>query len=198
MKKQIILLRWGTAKENYKDFYDFVKRYEIDPYEEKRIKWSDVLAEDLWEDFEVLEIERLLKSFADYRAREMMFEKYIPYIKDGAILVGHSLGWSFFLKYFDKKPVLLERVEKLILVAPAIEDTEEELIGGFEVDLNFKNLKNYQDKIAVFASKNDDVVPIWQTYKLQKFLPNAKYIILDWKKHFGDREFKELIEEIKW
>ena len=197
MKQQIILLRWWTPKENYKGYYDFLEKYEINPYEEKSTKWSDTLAKDLWENFEVLEIQRPNKDFADYRARKIMFEKYIPYIQAWAIYVGHSLGWSFFLKYFDENPSLLEKFSKIILIAPAVEDSEIELLGTFKPDLKFKNLKNYQNKIVVFASKDDFIVPFKEIELLQKKLPNIDYRIFKDKWHFLQEKFPELLNEIK-
>ena len=197
MKKQIILLRWWTPKENYKDYYDFLEKYEINPYKEKRIKWSDTLAEDLWEDFEVLEIERPNKDFADYKAWKIMFEKYVPFIQEWAVFIGHSLGWSFSLKYFDKNPNLLEKFSKVILVAPATEDLEIELLGNFKSDLEFKTLKNYQTKIVVFASKDDFVVPFKEIELLQENLENINYKIFGNKWHFLQEKFDELIEEVK-
>ena len=197
MKQQIILLRWWTPKENYDNYYDFLEKYEIKPYKEKFIKWSDTLAKTLWEDFEILEIERPNKDFADYKARKIIFEKYIPYIQDGAIFVGHSLWGSFFLKYFNKNSDLLEKFRKILLVAPASDDTDEELIWKFRPDLSFKNLKNYQDKIVVFASKDDFMVPYKEIELLQEKLPNIDYRIFEDKWHFLQENFTELYEELK-
>ena len=197
MKQQIVLLRWWSPKENYKDYYDFLEKYEINPYKEKFIKWSDTLAKDLWENFEILEIERPNKDFADYKARKIMFEKYIPYIQSGAIFLGHSLGWSFFLKYFNENPSLLEKFSKIILVAPATEDSEIELLGTFKPDLEFNNLKKYQDKIIVFASKDDFIVPYKEIELLQEKLANIDYRIFENKWHFLQEKFDELYEELK-
>ena len=197
MKQQIVLLRWWSPKENYKDYYDFLKKYEINPYKEKSIKWSDTLSKDLWEDFEILEIERPNKDFADYKERKIMFEKYIPYIQSGAIFLGHSLGWSFFLKYFDENPSLLEKFSKIILVAPATKDSEIELLGTFKPDLEFNNLKKYQDKIIVFASKDDFIVPYKEIELLQEKLANIDYRIFENKWHFLQEKFDELYEELK-
>jgi len=39
-KKQIVLIKWWTSKENYKDFYDFLENQEFDPYAEKTKRWN--------------------------------------------------------------------------------------------------------------------------------------------------------------
>ncbi len=97
--KQIILLRWWQAKENYKSYKDFVTKYEIDPYAEKYIKWSDLLwdtVKNKYKNIDFIEIERFNKLFADYEIRKIVFEKYINFIKNNSIFVAHSLGWTFF------------------------------------------------------------------------------------------------------
>ena len=126
-----------------------------------------------------------------------MFEKYISYIQKWAVFVGHSLGWSFFLKYFDENPDLLEKFSKVILVAPATEDSKIELLGNFKPDLEFKNIKNHQTKIVVFASKDDFVVPFKEIELLQEKLENINYRIFENKGHFLQEKFEELIEEIE-
>ena len=198
MLRQIILLRWWTAKENYKDYYDFVENFEINPYKEKFIKWSDTLAEDLWKEFEVIEIERFNKYFADYKAWKIIFEKYIPYIRYESIFIGHSLGGSFAIKYFEEdNSRLLEKFKKVILVAPAIKDTEKEVLWTFKSNYKFENLKRYQNKIIIFASKDDDIVPINQIEFIKNFLPDIDYRILEDRGHFTQMYFPELLEEIK-
>ena len=197
MMQQIILLRGWTPKENYKDYYDFLQNREINPYEEKKLKWSDTLWKKLWDNFEILEIQRPNKNFADYKARKIIFEKYLPYIKQWAIFIGHSLWWSFFLKYMEENIDILEKIKKVFLIAPACKDSENEVLWTFKFDLNFKNLINFQDKIEIFWSKDDFVVPFEEIKILQKALPKVKYHIFENKGHFLQEEFKELVEKIR-
>jgi len=194
---QTVLLRWWTAKENYKNYYDFLEKYEIEPYKEKKIKWSDVLQEDLGNNIEVLEIERPNKDFADYKAWKIMFEKYIPYFKDDIVFVWHSLWWTFILKYLEENPDFIEKFKKIILVAPGIDDSEEEVLWTFNVKDNLKNLEKNQNKFIVFASKDDFIVNYSEIETLQKYLPNLTYKVFENKGHFLDRKFPELVEEIK-
>ena len=202
-KKQVFLLRWWEAKENYKNYDDFVKKYEINPYEEKKIKWSDNLQDVLWTKFKVIDIERFNKWFADYNIWKKVFEKYLDFIKEGDILIGYSLWWSFFLKYFswleiDKRKEILWKISKLILVAPAIEDSENELLWTFK--FNYKNdlkkLDEFWNKIFIFASRDDFVVPFEEAEIIKKYLPNANYVFFEDKGHFLIKEFPELVNLI--
>jgi len=43
--KQVVLVKGWEAKENYKDFYDFLEKQEFDPYKEITKRWN----RNLWE-----------------------------------------------------------------------------------------------------------------------------------------------------
>jgi predicted alpha/beta hydrolase family esterase len=74
---------------------------------------------------------------------------------------------------------LLKKFKKILLVAPAIDDSDIELLGCFKPDLKFTNLNKYQNKIVVFASKDDFIVPFKQIKILQEKLPNINYKIFE-------------------
>ena len=56
----------------------------------------------------------------------MMFEKALPYFGEENILIGHSLGGSFLLKYLSEH--FLENISQVHLVAPATQDTPDEYL----------------------------------------------------------------------
>jgi len=199
--QQIILLRWWTPKETYGDFYDFVEKYKIDPYTKKCFKWSDTLEQDLWKDFNVLNIERINKDYADYKIRKMMFEKYLSYIQNDSIWIWHSLWWTFFLKYLNeleenKLKKIFWKIKKLILVAPACKDNKLEKIWSFKFNTNLENLQEYQDKIIIFGSTDDFICSFEEFEIIHRSLPNSKFIKFTNRNHFLQTKFPELIEEI--
>ena len=199
--QQIILLRWWTPKETYKDFYDFIDKYEVNPFKEKSTKWSDTLDQDVWENFNVLEITRLNKDYADYKTRKMMFEKYLYYIQRNSIFIWHSLWCTFFLKYLNEldeknRKRLFWKIKKLILVAPACKDNKEERIWSFVFDTKLNNLQNYQEKIVIFGSTDDFVCSFKEFEIIHDNLPNSKFIKFTNRNHFLQEDFQELIEEI--
>ena len=215
-KKQIVLIKWWTSKENYKDFYDFLENQEFDPYAEKTKRWNISLWEDLWEWFEVLEIPMPNRDFADYNAWKIVFEKHFNFFKKDVTFIGHSLGWTFLAKYFNEKILSTEdfypqgalrsplnkwkeifNFLKIILVAPAFKDDKNEVLGNFNFEKNLENLKTIQEKITIFASKDDFVVDFSDIEDFQKVLPNSEYKIFENKWHFLQEDFEELIEEIK-
>ncbi len=199
MKKQIILLKGWEAKENFKDFYDFLESQDFNPYEENELKWSDILDRDLWEDFEVIKFPRPNSGFADYKAWKIIFEKTIPYLKQNFILLGHSLGATFLVKYLeeDDKYDLKDKVEKIFLVAPAYKDDEKEVLWNFNFSKPLDNLKKIQEKIIIFWSKDDFIVAFSNIKDFKIELPKAKFMIFENRGHFLQEDFNELIKLLK-
>ena len=100
--KQVVLVKGWEAKENHKDFYDFLEKQEFDPYKEITKRWNRNLWETLWNDYEVIEAPIPNRYFADYKAWKIMFEKVFPFLKWEVIFVGHSMWWIFLAKYFEE------------------------------------------------------------------------------------------------
>jgi uncharacterized protein len=198
MKKQVILLRGWVAKENYKDFYDFLEQYEFDPYKENIKRWNRNLAEVLEEKYDVITIPIVNRNFADYKAWKIVFEKVFPFLNRETIFIGHSLGWTFLAKYFEENNKLLEKTKKLILVAPWFKNNKIwEVLWTFNFDKNLINVKKIQNKITIFGSKDDFLVDFSDIEDFMEVLPNSKYKIFEDRWHFLQEEFYELIEEIK-
>lgn len=192
--RQVVLLKWWTAKENYKNFEDFVDKIDIDISKEYNKKRSDNLDEKIAEKFELIVIDRILKDFADYQVRKKIFEKYRNFLEKDCILIWHSLWWSFFLKYINENNL---EFGKLILVAPALNDSEVELIWSFKTEQSFLNLQWIQDKIVVFGSRDDFLVDFSDIEILQKKLANSKFYTFNDRWHFLQEDFIELVEEIE-
>jgi len=67
----------------------------------------------------------------------------------------------------------------------------------FSVKNSLLKLKNYQDKIIVFASKDDPIVKFDEIEYMMKVLPNIDYRIFNNKGHFLQKDFIELINLIE-
>ena len=141
----------------------------------------------------------LNRHFADYKAWKIMFEKVIPYLKDYVVFIWHSLGWTFLSKYFNEEQnnELINKIKKIIFVAPAFKDNEKELLWTFNFDKNLRNLKQIQDKITIFASEDDFVIPFDDIQDFQKALNRAEFKIFKNKWHFLQEDFDELVEYVK-
>ena len=119
-------------------------------------------------------------------------------INENTILVGHSMGGGFWIKYLTERPTL--KVKKVVLVAPWLN-------LGHEVDSDFFNFelkKQIQDQageFVIYASDNDMQEVQRTTDFLKSNLLKAKYVGFHYYGHFCYRdlktdEFPELLSEI--
>ncbi|KKQ87045.1 MAG: hypothetical protein UT09_C0021G0001, partial [Parcubacteria group bacterium GW2011_GWF2_38_8] len=86
----------------------------------------------------------------DYSAWKKVFEKNI--IDEGTILVGHSAGAAFLLRWLSENK---RKINKLILVAPSIVKTDKYIRLSKLKDFSYNpSLKNYFNELVIFYSDN--------------------------------------------
>jgi len=181
MKQQVIFINGAVPRENFEDYYEFLRKREYDPYAEDFLNWNKTLWEKLWGRYEYLRTPSDGIDFADYEAWKIMFEKMFPYLEDNIILVTTSLGSTFILKYLSENDFPV-KIRKLFLIAPAISDTPDETLGS----------------IYIYHSKDDDCVPFEQSLELKQYFPEAIFREFYDRWHFFlESELPELIEDIK-
>ena len=119
-------------------------------------------------------------------------------INSETILIGHSCGGGFWLKYLSNNPDI--RVKQLILVAPWIDPENKHLT--FFADLNLdKNLPARCGQIDLFIS-SDDMPRILKSFEKIKetYGDKIKYHEFNDKEHFSwsciGRDFPELLKVI--
>lgn len=200
MKRQILYIAGGVPKENYDSYYDCLQTLSYDPYSEKYVSWSKTLWEYLWEEYEVLRTPFHDKDYADYEAWKIMFEKMFPYLRDDLIIVSTSLGSTFILKYLCENNFSFG-ISQIYFIAPAIHDTPEEKMWSFAFDLE-KSAKMIGEleieKIMIYHSLDDDIVPIQQGRILHTKLEWSIFRECNDKWHFYDQErLLEIEEDIK-
>lgn len=128
-------------------------------------------------------------------------------INEDTILIGHSAGGGFFLKWLASNQI---KIDKLILVAPWKDPFE----LGNPYDEEYRNpafLKSALDpdlpkrvnEICVFYSPNDDVKGVKETVdRIMETYPGAKLTTLEGYGHFspedmGKTELPEILEAIE-
>lgn len=194
--KKIFIIGWWIDASNYKNYEEYLKNEEFNPYEEKVLWWKDNLQTDLWVWFEVIKIPMPNKWFAEYKYWKIMFEKAIPYLWEENILVWHSLWGSFLLKYLSDNE--LENILQIHLIAPAVFDSDDELLWSFKFDEKLENFKRFENIVNVYHSRDDDVVSYDDCKHLQKVLENANFEIFEDKGHFiFEEHIEELVKNIK-
>lgn len=197
-KTQVFFIHGGMTFKNRKEYIDYLKNREVS-LEKKRI-WTDTyLREKLGRNFEIIKLTMPLKENARYTDWKIWFERYIPYIRGTAVLIGYSLGGIFLAKYLSEH-TLPRKVHATYLIAPPFDNTltEEDLVGGFRLKADLSLIHKNSKHVHLLFSQDDTVVPVIHAEKYRKKLPDADITIYKSKNgHFRMPTFPELIRMIK-
>jgi len=115
------------------------------------------------------------------------------------ILVGHSTGAGFFIKYLSIHPELA--VNKVVLVAPWLDPRHEHTVGFFDDFEIAHDLAQRTAGLVIFNSDNDQESVQETVVTVRAALPVARYVEFHAYGHFcfedlGTVEFPELLSEI--
>ena len=119
-------------------------------------------------------------------------------LNQDTVLVGHSTGGGFWIRYLSEHPQI--KVGKLILVAPWNDPFNEFGTDFFKYEID-ADLAQRTGSIVILASKDDDKSIIATVEQLQNTINNVEVIWYEDKGHFterslGSKEFPELLKEI--
>jgi predicted alpha/beta hydrolase family esterase len=70
-----------------------------------------------------------------------------------------------------------KNISQIHLIAPAVFDSQAELLGSFNFDKSLENYKNFENITNFYFSKDDEIVTFENCEHLQKVLPNAQFHI---------------------
>jgi hypothetical protein len=200
MKKkiQIFFVHGAESFKTYNDYLKYLKNREVSL--NGWINWRDkYLDKKIGRDFEIIRPRFPNPDNAKYSEWKINFERYIPLLRSGVILVGVSMGGVFLAKYLSEHK-FPKKLSAVFLIAPPYSNIlpGEYYGGGFnlksDLSLIFKNCKN----VNLLFSEDDEVVPVIHATKYFEKLPKAKIIIFKNKNgHFKISEFPEIVKMIK-
>lgn len=184
--------------KNEKDYLDYLKNRPISI--EKKTSWSgDYLDKELGKRFQVIRPRMPLQDNSKYKEWKIMFERYIPYLRNNVVLIGSSLGGIFLAKYLSENR-FPKKILATYLICPPFDNTleGEDLVGGFKLGSSLSLLEENSKNLTLMFSKDDDTVPVAHAEKFRKKLKNAKIIIYKSKNgHFKISKFPEIVKMIK-
>ncbi len=194
MKKHIVVIHGGDAWDTYEDYLNYLRDYEFT--EEKFHKtttrrWKDHLQDDLGERVLVVKPQMPCDRNAKYVEWKIWFDKIVPYIDDGAVFVGHSLGATFLAKYLAENTLPIS-LTQLHLVAGCYG-----WHGGFELPHALDAITEACRDIFIYHSHDDMVVDFTDAQKYKNALPTAQLITFDDRGHFLDSHFPVLVDNIR-
>ena len=197
-KTQILVIHGGMTFRTRRDYLHYLENREISI--EEKVSWTgEYLKKKLGSDFEIIRPRMPLQDNAKYADWKIHFEKHLPYLRNGAILIGSSLGGIFLAKYMSENS-LPKRISAAYLVCPPFDNTVEgeDLAGGFRLGADLSLMEENARNLYLFFSKDDESVPVSHAEKYRKKLKNAKIIIFESKNgHFRIAEFPEIIKIIR-
>ncbi|MBI2086680.1 MAG: alpha/beta hydrolase [Candidatus Zambryskibacteria bacterium] len=196
MKRQIVIIHGGDTFATQEAYLNFLRKYEIDieRYKTDKDDWKPWIRKTLQDDYEVITPQMPNKTNARYEEWKLWLEKFIPFLNDEVILIGHSLGGVFLAKYLSLNQ--FPRKIRAVMLVGAVYDKDCE---GYPVlSFSLPEIINLQtDKIYLYHSKDDPVVPFSALEQYQKALPNAQVRVFEDRQHLNQPEFPELLEDIK-
>lgn len=196
--RQVVAIHGGDAFATHEEYIQFMKSYPIESVEYYRRKggWRGSLQDVLGEDYMVLSPQMPCKWNAKYAEWKLWFERMFPFLEDGVILIGHSLGGVFLARYLaeEKFP---KQIAGTFLVAPPHGMGTLGIIPEFTAPASLDLLAQQGGKVVIYFSKDDPVVPFAECAEYQKALPTATVRIFEDRKHFNQDEFPEIVADIK-
>ncbi len=197
-KKQIFIIHGGKTFPNRKDYLNHLRNKKV--FLEKKKKWrNEYLDKELGNKFKIIRPRMPCKKNARYEEWKIYFERYFPFLKDGIILIGYSLGGIFLAKYLSENK-FSKKISGIYLIATPFDDSinKEKLCGGFRLKDNLSLIEENCQNIKLFFSEDDDIVPVSHAQKYKNKLKESEVIICKNKNgHFQVSEFPELVEYIK-
>jgi predicted alpha/beta hydrolase family esterase len=130
-----------------------------------------------------------------YEKWEKVFKQFI--LDENTILVGHSCGGGFILRYLSENNI---KVGKVFLIAPWLDPEKYLKTGMFDFELDSDLVNKTAGVTTIYSTDDDDY--ILDTIKILKEKVNGvEYIKFKDKGHFcssdlGGEEFPELLDLI--
>lgn len=198
MKKQVVVIHGGDYQRPYEEFLADLRAMEVEPndFKANNKDWKIRLQERLGNDFEVFNPRMPNQFYATYEVWKIWFEKLIPFLSDGVILIGHSLGSIFLVKYLSEN-MFPKKIGGLFLVAAPYMKSKTDKAGGFgfgdDLSLIPKQVKN----IHLYHSTDDPIVEYHDVELFKNDLPNAKVMTFKDREHLWQEEFPEIVQDIR-
>ncbi len=183
--------------EKKSDFIKYLKNLDIDLDRFRKIRWSDSLKSDLGADFDTLVIKMPNAQNAKYGEWRIFFQKILEKADDNLILIGHSLGGSFLVKYLAENNFPKSIKALFLLSAPYEQSGLNESLKDFKPPKNLDKLKSQVGQIYLYHSLDDPIVPFSHLQKYQRALPGAIVRQYKSKGHFLQKKFSGLLKDIR-
>ena len=192
--RQLLFIHGGSVFDNRDELLDQLRTWELeDPFQlhEERGKWKNKLPEALGERWRCAFPQMPNKFDAKYAEWAVWFERHLPFVEDGIVLIGHSLGATFLCKWLSENQ-FPKSIAQLHLVAPGWSE------GEFMLPNSLEAAQKQCNEVHIWHS-HDDPVCAFEKHALRYAvaLPSAITHWMNGRGHFRGEEFSEIVEVIK-
>lgn len=194
--RQIIYIHGGETFNTYEEYVEYLKSYIIDFDSVTKKRWRDMLIEQLGDKYEMVVPSMPSPKNAKYAEWKIWFEKYIPIIRDGAVLIGHSLGGIFLAKYLAENTLPIKATALFLVAAPYDDQGSPYSLADFILPPALSGIHDSTQHICLAHSSDDPVVNFSDFEKYKKALSQAQVMEFSNRGHFIGEEFPELVHEI--
>lgn len=197
MKPQIVIIHGGMVYGSRDAYLHALREDPVDATSFQRTeKWKDAMQKEFASDFEIFRPEMPSPGNATYEEWSIWFSRLVPFLRDGVILIGHSLGGVFLARYMNDHDLPI-RVKASILVAAPFDDESHESLGDFRIVGTLERFSRQGGEIHLLASTDDPVVPFGELAKYTSLLPSATVHTFEDKGHFSLVVFPELSKLVR-
>ena len=189
MKNAIILHGTSDKEEYYSPDYPSASNFHWLPWLQKQL---------LMKDIPTATPEMPHGYMPDYTVWKREFERFD--ITPETILVGHSCGGGFLVRWLSENPE--QQVGKVVLVAPWLDPNKTKGADNDFFDFTIDTeLANRTAGVTIFNSDDDMEAIHTSVKKITDTVTNIKLVEFTGKGHFclgdlGTEEFPELLEEV--
>jgi len=197
MKKQVVVIHGGDSFNSYKEYLDDLKETRIDIERFGAKRWKDTLDQTLGKSFQVIAPRMPNAGNSRYIEWKIWFRKLFPYLKNGVVLIGHSLGGIFLAKYLSEEKFPKKIGATILVAAPYFHRGRKNLPKDWILPVSLLRFDKQGGKIFLYQSKDDKVVPFADVKRYKKSLPTATERIFTDEGHFSLEKFPEIVRDIK-
>jgi|SRR3989344_138481 len=195
-KQQVVVIGGGETFASYEAFLEYLRTVPLEPFREWPDDWKKNLEEDLGKRYVVIRPTMPNKFNAKYEEWRIWFERHLPFIEDGVVLVGHSLGGVFLAKYLSEND-FPKKIHATHLVAAPFGDKDDEYhMDTFALPNTLSRFSEQAGRITIYHSKDDPVVPYADAEDYTAALPDTELVALTGRGHIRDEHFPELTSRI--
>ncbi|MEK4147067.1 alpha/beta hydrolase [Robertmurraya sp. FSL W8-0741] len=125
------------------------------------------------------------------------FEQEFNQLSGEVVLIGHSLGGSFLLKYLSEESYPTKIPGLFVVSAPFWGIDQDWQRSDFFFQSGFEKRLSEIDNLFLYHSRDERIVPFSHHLALAEKLPHGKTRVLEGKQHLFSNGLTELVNDIR-